>query len=57
MEIMAQCRKSNDINGYIVNVRQRQVRQLIDIVRGGEIGTYGPQGKTFAKALRALARA
>jgi len=57
LEIVAQCRKSNEINGYIVNVRQRQVRQLIDIVRGGEVGTYGPEGKTFAKALRALARA
>ncbi len=57
MEIVAQCRKANDVNGYIVNVRSRQVSQLIDIVRGGEVGTYGPEGKTFAKALRALARA
>jgi flagellar biosynthesis/type III secretory pathway chaperone len=57
MEIVAQCRKANDVNGYIVNVRQRQVRQLIDIVRGGDVGTYGPEGKTFARALRALARA
>jgi len=57
MEIVAQCRKANDINGYIVNVRQGQVRQLIDIVRGGDVGTYSPQGKTFARALRALARA
>jgi len=38
-------------------LRQGQVRQLIDIVRGGPALTYSPQGKTFAKALRALARA
>jgi flagellar biosynthesis/type III secretory pathway chaperone len=55
MEIIAQCRKSNDVNGYIVNARQRQVRQLIDIVRGDDVGIYGPEGKTFARALRALA--
>ncbi len=57
MELMAACRKANDINGYIINVRRVQVRQLIDVVRGGAAMTYGPQGKTFAKALRALARA
>jgi flagellar biosynthesis/type III secretory pathway chaperone len=57
MELMAGCRKANDINGHIIHVRQHQVRQLIDIVRGGPSITYDPHGKTFAKALRALARA
>ena len=58
MELMAGCRRENEINGHIIHVRQHQVRQLIDIVRGGPTPiTYGPQGKTFAKALRALARA
>jgi flagellar biosynthesis/type III secretory pathway chaperone len=57
MELMAGCRTANDINGHIINVRQHQVRQLIDIVRGGPSVTYDPHGKTFAKALRALARA
>jgi len=57
MELMAGCRTANDINGHIIHVRQHQIRQLIDIVRGGPAITYGPQGKTFAKALRALARA
>jgi flagellar biosynthesis/type III secretory pathway chaperone len=57
MELMAGCRSANDINGQIIHVRQHQVGQLIDIVRGGPSVTYGPQGKTFAKALRALARA
>ena len=57
MELMAGCRTANEVNGHIIHVRQHQVRQLIDIVRGGPSITYGPQGKTFAKALRALARA
>ena len=57
MEIMAGCNTANEINGHIIHVRQHQVRQLIDIVRGGPSVTYDPHGKTFAKALRALARA
>jgi flagellar biosynthesis/type III secretory pathway chaperone len=57
MELMAGCRTANDVNGHIIHVRQHQIGQLIDIVRGGPAITYGPQGKTFAKALRALARA
>jgi flagellar biosynthesis/type III secretory pathway chaperone len=57
MELMAGCRTANEVNGYIIHVRQHQIRQLLDIVRGGPAITYGPQGKTLAKALRALARA
>ena len=57
MELMAACRAANEINGHIIHVRQHQVGQLSDIVRGGPSLTYGPQGKTFAKALRALAQA
>ncbi len=57
MELMAGCRTANDVNGHIIHVRQNQIRQLMDIVRGAPPLTYGPQGKTFAKALRALARA
>lgn len=57
MELMAGCRSANEVNGHIIHVRQNQVQQLIDIVRGGPAITYGPQGKTFAKALRALAQA
>jgi flagellar biosynthesis/type III secretory pathway chaperone len=61
MELVAGCRTANEVNGYIINVRQNQIRQLMNIVRGGAPSsapvTYSPQGKTFAKALRALARA
>jgi flagellar biosynthesis/type III secretory pathway chaperone len=57
MELMATCRTANEVNGHIIHVRQHQVGQLIDIVRGGPAVTYSPQGKTFAKTLRALARA
>ena len=56
--LMARCRTANELNGHIIRARQHQVRQLIDIVRGKPaVITYNPQGKTFAKALRALARA
>jgi flagellar biosynthesis/type III secretory pathway chaperone len=57
MELMAGCRSANEVNGHIIHVRRHQIRQLIDIVRGGPSVTYDPQGKNFAKALRALARA
>ena len=57
MAVMANCRQANEVNGYIVNVRHGQVRQLLDVLRGGPATTYGPQGKTLAPALRALARA
>ncbi len=57
MELMAGCRSANEVNGHIIHVRRHQIRQLIDIVRGGPSVTYDPQGKTFAKAPRALARA
>jgi flagellar biosynthesis/type III secretory pathway chaperone len=57
LELMAGCRTANEVNGHIIHVRQHQIRQLIDIVRGGPSITYDPNGKTFAKALRALARA
>jgi flagellar biosynthesis/type III secretory pathway chaperone len=56
--LVVRCRAANELNGHIIRVRQHQVRQLIDIVRGKPAAmTYNPQGKTFAKALRALARA
>ena len=57
MELMAGCRKANDVNGHIIHIRQNQIRQLFDIVRGGAPTTYGPQGKTLTRTLRALARA
>jgi flagella synthesis protein FlgN len=58
MALMARCRAANEVNGQIIRVRQHQIRQLIDIVRGKPTAmTYSPQGKTFARAVRALARA
>jgi flagellar biosynthesis/type III secretory pathway chaperone len=57
MALMAGCRTANDVNGYIIHVRQHQIRQLIEIVRGAPAITYDSHGKTFAKALRAVARA
>ncbi len=57
MDLMAGCRAANEVNGHIIHVRQHQIRQLLDVVRGATPLTYGPQGKTLATALRALARA
>jgi flagellar biosynthesis/type III secretory pathway chaperone len=57
LELMSACRIANEINGYIINARRGQVRQLLQILRGGTPVTYGPQGKTYAPSLRALARA
>jgi flagellar biosynthesis/type III secretory pathway chaperone len=44
MELMAGCRTANEVNGYIIHLRQGQIKQLIDIVRGGSPLTYTPQG-------------
>jgi len=58
LALMTGCRNANELNGHIIRVRQHQIRELIDIVRGKPAAiTYDPHGKTFAKALRALARA
>ena len=57
MSLAKTCRDANEVNGYIINARHHQVRQMIDILRGGAPVTYGPQGKTTANALRALAQA
>ena len=57
MELMAGCRASNEVNGYIINLRQGQIKQLLGVVRGVSPVTYTSQGKTLAKALRALAKA
>jgi flagellar biosynthesis/type III secretory pathway chaperone len=57
MAVMARCRTANEVNGYIINLRRGQVAQLLDALRGGSSPLYGPQGKTFGRALRALATA
>jgi flagellar biosynthesis/type III secretory pathway chaperone len=57
MELMSGCRTANEINGYIINLRQGQIEQLIGVVRGASPLTYTSRGKTFARALRALAKA
>ena len=57
LKLMAGCRIANEVNGHIIHIRQNQIRQLFDIVRGGTPTTYGPQGKTITRTLRALARA
>jgi flagellar biosynthesis/type III secretory pathway chaperone len=57
MQLMAGCRSSNQVNGYIIHTRQNQLQQLLGIVRGAAPLTYTAQGKTFARAPRPLAKA
>jgi flagella synthesis protein FlgN len=57
MSLLAACRNANETNGLIVSLKQGQVRQLLDILRGGPAVTYGPQGRNSAHAVRPLARA
>jgi flagellar biosynthesis/type III secretory pathway chaperone len=57
MDIVARCRSANELNGCIINLRRGQVQQLLGAVRGVTPGTYTAQGKTFSRALRALAKA
>jgi flagellar biosynthesis/type III secretory pathway chaperone len=57
MKLMSGCRSSNEINGYIINTRRSQIEKLLGVVRGASPLTYSPQGKAFAKAQRALAKA
>jgi len=57
MELVAGCRSSNQVNGYIIHTRQNQLQQLLGIVRGAAPLTYTAQGKTFARAQRPLAKA
>lgn len=57
MDLMAGCRSANEVNGYIVHTRRSQLHQLLGIVRGATPLTYTAQGKTYARALRALAKA
>ncbi len=56
MGLLAHCRNVNETNGLILNLKQGQVRQLLDILRGGPAITYGPNGQTFAAAVRPIAR-
>ncbi len=57
MSLMKRCRSANEVNGYIIHLRRSQIGQLLTALRGGAPGLYGPQGKTFGRALRALATA
>ena len=57
LELVAGCRIANEVNGYIINARRGQLSQLFQVLRGGSPITYGPQGKTDVRSLRALARA
>jgi flagellar biosynthesis/type III secretory pathway chaperone len=57
LAVAAACRSANEVNGYILNARHHQVRQLIDVLRGGAPATYGPQGQARAASLRTIAQA
>ena len=56
---MERCREGNDVNGAIVGLRQRQVRQLLNMLRTGREDelTYSPTGRQGSGSARGLARA
>ncbi len=45
-EMLALCRDANATNGAIIHLRQRHVRQALNVIRGGRADelTYGPAG-------------
>lgn len=58
-EMLAICRDANATNGAIVNLRQRHIRQALNVIRGGRADdlTYGPAGSPVGlPASRGLAR-
>jgi flagellar biosynthesis/type III secretory pathway chaperone len=58
-ELLGLCRDANATNGAIVNLRQRHIRQALNVIRGGRADdlTYGPAGSpTGVPASRGLAR-
>lgn len=59
MAVMEQCRDANEVNGAIVGLKQRQIRQLLNILRTGREDdlTYGRAGRAPSSAARGLARA
>lgn len=57
LDLMAQCRNANETNGLILKLKQGQMHQLLEILRGSPSYTYGPGGQTFAAAIRPLAKA
>lgn len=46
MQLSARCRDANEINGMIAQSRQRQILQLLGLMRGGgnAVATYGRSG-------------
>jgi flagellar biosynthesis protein FlgN len=60
LELTGQCRDANQVNGLIVSHRQRQIRQLLGLLRGaGGADTYGPSGtrNSMAASARPIASA
>ena len=57
--VMERCREANEVNGAIVGLKQRQIRQLLNVLRTGREDdlTYGRGGRTQSGTARGLARA
>ncbi|MDE2294471.1 MAG: flagellar protein FlgN [Gammaproteobacteria bacterium] len=50
LRLAAECRRANELNGYLIRSRQHQVGQLLDALRGGSAGTYGRNGRASSTA-------
>jgi flagellar biosynthesis/type III secretory pathway chaperone len=60
LELTGRCRDANQTNGLIVGYRQKQIRQLLSLLRGASSAdTYSPSGapNVNAASARAIARA
>jgi len=60
LELTGRCRDANQTNGLIIAYRQKQIRQLLGVLRGASgAHTYSPSGtpNAIAASARALARA
>lgn len=59
-DLVRQCRDANEVNGLIAQFKQRQLQQLLGILRTGGTGaaTYDPSGATTSQpsGSRAIAR-
>lgn len=59
-EVMARCRRLNQINGGVVTMQQQQVQQAIHVLRGEDSRTelYDPRGRSISSgASRSISKA
>ena len=48
VEVMQACRRANEVNGQVVNIKRQQVQRGLELLRGhvAQDSLYGPSGET-----------